>query len=318
MTLLTVIICTHNPREDYIAETLSALRAQTASPAEWDLLIIDNASNPPLVDRLEINWHPNAAIIREEKLGTAHARLRSLREMQTKKSDLILFVDDDNILQPNYISEGLRIGKAWPNIACWGGQLLPRYETEPPSWLNNYKKLLAIFPLNAPMWGNQLSSYDMVPPTAGCFLRRQIWERYLAMVEEMPLRLSLGAKGAEQVRGEDTDLVLTALDLKQGVGRFPELILTHIMPAGRLTAAYLENIIAGANFGISILEFIRYNRVPQLTGKNWWGALRRHWQAARLPKPIGRFYLAEQRGRARADRVIAEWKSKDRSSTPSQ
>ena len=41
MSQLTVALCTHNPRKEFIEETLSALRAQTLAPSEWTLLVIE-------------------------------------------------------------------------------------------------------------------------------------------------------------------------------------------------------------------------------------------------------------------------------------
>ena len=55
---LSVILCTHNPRAAFLAETLAGLRAQTLPPERWELLVVDNASNQPLVP--DLAWHPRA------------------------------------------------------------------------------------------------------------------------------------------------------------------------------------------------------------------------------------------------------------------
>lgn len=314
-----VIICTHNPRQAYLDETLGALRAQTIPPSQWDLLVVDNASAQPLQGRLDLSWHGHARIVSEDTLGTAHARLRALREADASPADLLLFVDDDNILAPDYLAQGLRLAASWPQLGCWGGQLLARYEAPPPAWLENYKKLLAICPLSAPIWTNKVYSYDVVPPTAGGFIRRAVWQRYLQLVAEEPLRLTLGAKGEDQVRGEDTDLVLTAIDVGLGVGRFPELTLEHIMPAGRISVAYLENLIAGVALGTALLEYLRHRRKPEPIAKNWLQHTLVRRRARRLPEPIGTFYRAELRGRTKAAEVIAGWaRTRPTSSSPAR
>jgi glycosyltransferase involved in cell wall biosynthesis len=307
MPKLIVIICTHNPRQAFLDETLSALRAQTIPPSQWDLLLVDNASKEPLAARFDLSWHPRPRIVREDTLGTAHARLRALREAEASDADLLLFVDDDNILAADYIEQGLALEKAWPQLGCWGGQLLARYEAPPPNWLENYKKLLAICPLSTPIWTNKVYSYDVVPPTAGGFIRRSVWRKYLQLVEEQPLRLTLGAKGEDQVRGEDTDLVLSAIDVGLGVGRFPQLSLEHIMPAGRISVAYLENLIAGVALGTALLEYLRHRRRPEPVSKNWLHAALLKRRAGRLPEPIGTFYRAELRGRSKAEHIINGW-----------
>ena len=72
---ISVVICSHNPREDYLRRVLAALKAQTLPKEQWELLLIDNASKEPLAGRW-VFWHPYARIIRENQLGLTPARLR--------------------------------------------------------------------------------------------------------------------------------------------------------------------------------------------------------------------------------------------------
>ena len=48
---ISAIICTHNPRPHYLRRVLEALERQTLAKAEWELLLIDNASTKPLRGR---------------------------------------------------------------------------------------------------------------------------------------------------------------------------------------------------------------------------------------------------------------------------
>src|SRR5690606_23643992 len=121
----------------------------------------------------------------------------------------------------DYLTRGLELAERWPQLGCWGGQLLPRYAVTPPAWIKNYLNYLAIYPLATDLWCNTAISYSMIPPTAGCFLRAPLWRRYLQLIDEEPRRLLLH-------RSEDMDLALTAMDLGLGVGRFRILQLTHI------------------------------------------------------------------------------------------
>ena len=80
ITFISVVICTHNPRRDYILRTLEALKAQTLPKDEWELLIVDNASKIAVSNLVELSWHPNVAIVSENELGLTHARLRGIKE----------------------------------------------------------------------------------------------------------------------------------------------------------------------------------------------------------------------------------------------
>ena len=45
---ISVVICTHNPQLNYLNKVLTALKSQTLSPTQWQLLLVDNASDSVL------------------------------------------------------------------------------------------------------------------------------------------------------------------------------------------------------------------------------------------------------------------------------
>ena len=45
---VSVVIPTHNPRMDYLRRVLEALRQQTLPCEQWELLFVDNNSQPEL------------------------------------------------------------------------------------------------------------------------------------------------------------------------------------------------------------------------------------------------------------------------------
>jgi glycosyltransferase involved in cell wall biosynthesis len=51
---LSVIICTHNPRKDYLERVLKALQEQTLPSESWELLLIDNASDNLLEKKIDL------------------------------------------------------------------------------------------------------------------------------------------------------------------------------------------------------------------------------------------------------------------------
>ena len=101
---LSVVICTHNPRTDYLGRCFAALEVQTLPRERWDLLVIDNACDEPLAPRLDLAWHPGARLVREDTLGLTPARLRGIQEAT---GPLLVFVDDDNVLDTDYLEVAL-------------------------------------------------------------------------------------------------------------------------------------------------------------------------------------------------------------------
>lgn len=292
---LSVAVCTHNPRQDFLARTLAALQAQSLPPDRWELLLIDNASAPPLAPAWFLDWHPAARHISEPELGIAAARMRAMREA---RAGLVLFVDDDNLLAPNYAERALARAATEPGLGCFGGQLLPEFEAPPEEWTRPWWNYLAIRPLATDLRANGPRHYDACPPTAGMIVRRATWMHYLALCERDPRHLRLGVWGTRRVGGEDLDLALCAFDLGLSTARFADLRLTHLMPAERLTEDYLVRLVEGIAFSTVMLEGLR----PAPAGisaphMGWFAELRERVRAWRLPAREGRFYRVQLRGR---------------------
>src|SRR5438045_2489860 len=103
--MISVIICTHNTRSDYFNRCLSVLETQTLPREKWELLLVDNASSPNRAPRPDLAWHPRARLVVEKQPGLTPARLRGIRE---SKGGLLIFVDDDNVLDPDFLETALR------------------------------------------------------------------------------------------------------------------------------------------------------------------------------------------------------------------
>jgi glycosyltransferase involved in cell wall biosynthesis len=99
---ISVVICSHNPRPIYLHRVVDALQAQSLQLIYWELLLIDNASAERLADHWDISWHTDARHVHEDELGLVAARLRGITE---SRGDVIIFVDDDNLLDPDYLAK---------------------------------------------------------------------------------------------------------------------------------------------------------------------------------------------------------------------
>ncbi len=179
---VSVIICCHNPRPDYLQRTLEALRNQTLPQSQWELLLVDNASNVQLASTWDLTWHPNARHLLEGTPGLTSARECGIREAN---AELLVFVDDDNVLDPGYLAEATRIAREWPLLGVWGsGSLLPEFEREPSEHLKPYLKTLALRNVTEPRWSNVFSCADASPCGAGLCLRPDVAHAYCKMLKQ--------------------------------------------------------------------------------------------------------------------------------------
>jgi glycosyltransferase involved in cell wall biosynthesis len=230
------------------------LKEQTLPLQQWELVLIDNASVQPLCEKVDLNWHLNARHIRENLLGLTPARLRGIQEAQ---AEVLVFVDDDNILDSDYLEIVLRISNEWPILGAWGGQTIPEFEEQPPDWTKPYWGYLAIREFDQDKWSNLLYQNETKPFGAGLCIRKVVAEEYLRCVNNDPKRMNLGRKGKVMLSGEDIDLAYTSCDIGLGIGLFKSLKLIHLIPTSRLNEEYLLNIVEGSTYSQVILDSFR-------------------------------------------------------------
>ena len=294
---ISVIVCTHNPRKDYLRRALEALKAQSLPLEHWELLLVDNASAEPLAGIWDLSWHPNARLVREGTLGLTPARLRSIREA---KADLLVFVDDDNVLEPNYLAEANAIAARWPMLGAWGGQCIGEFESPPPEWTRPHWPMLAIRTLDADCWSNQMD-YNTMPNGAGMCVRQPIALKYADMVAASPARALLDRCGTSLASGGDNDLALLTCKLGYGTALFKALRLKHLIPDLRLTEAYLVRLCEGMSSSEMILVAIHKGIVKEPTPVR---KLINYVRASLTTGPERKFRFATLRGEREGRRFV--------------
>jgi len=259
MIELSVIICTHNPRPDYLDRVLAALRRQTLPTDHWELLLIDNASEPALAGKWDLSWHPHARHIREDELGLTAARLCGIMEA---RSELLVFVDDDNLLSSNYLEKALDIAKCYAFLGAWGGIIRGEFEIEPEPWLRSLLGSLAIREFSAPIWSNNPTDWSAHPCGAGLCVRMKVAETYSGQLAVNPARRRLDRIGSALSSCGDSDLVQTSCDVGQGFGNFPQLVMTHLIPESRVQPDYLIRLMQGITVSAIVLNRVRFGDLP--------------------------------------------------------
>lgn len=262
---ISVIICTHNPRADYLRRTLDALRAQTLPTDQWELLLVDNASKEPLAGVWDLSWHPLARHIREETLGLTPARLRGIRE---SRAGLIVFVDDDNVLAPDYLEAAGDLFRRLPSLGVASGRILPEYETPPPAWFSPYESWIAVRRIEKSAWSN---FYDpqSEPCGAGMCLLRTVALAYADKVCGQDGQQLLGRKGASLLSGEDVIISKQALVLGYAMGQFVELKALHLIPGRRVSEKYLFSIYCHIQASGRLISWLEHPEHRPLGLPNW-------------------------------------------------
>jgi glycosyltransferase involved in cell wall biosynthesis len=299
--LLSVIICTHNPRPAYLARVLAGLQHQSLAREQWEMLVVDNASAEALAPLWDLSWHPRARHIREDELGLSAARQRGMREAS---AGLLVFVDDDNVLDPDYLNEALEIARSWPVLGAWSGSTIAEFEVEPAPYLRGHLGYLALREIRLPRWSNVMTCAEAEPYGAGMCVRADVADAYCRQHASTAIRLLDRRSPRDMSSGSDTEIAYVACSLGLGMGVFPNLRLTHLIPADRLGEAYLLRLMEGIATSGHVLAFKWRGEKPKspLRGME---LLRMLWNLARRRGFARRRYLAQIRGIVRARTIIA-------------
>jgi hypothetical protein len=214
---------------------------------------VDNNSPPEYSEKLKsICAERGFQYLFEKEPGLVHARICGLR---STFGEVIVWVDDDTVLAPNFLSEVARIAQEKPFLGVWGGNVILELEKSVPDYIRPHLALLTENCIKVEEWSN----YRHCMPVAGAGMctRRVVGDRYIANFDASPLRKLLGRSANNLFSGEDWDFCQTAPELGLGVGRMPNLSLTHLIPERRTTEAYLLKIAEGHKFSAQIVLAIR-------------------------------------------------------------
>lgn len=259
--LLSVIIPAYNPNASRLYQTLEGLQQQSLLVEHWELIIIDNNSSPAI--NIDLSWHPDSRIIKEPEPGLTHARLKGF---ESAAGNVIVMVDDDNILDKDYLKNTLSIFSLNSALGAVGGKSVPLFETPPPAWLGEFYGNLALRNLGEheiiAAWQNEYPS--CAPIGAGMAIRKQALQTYIDKINGSG-HIITDRIGNNLSSGGDNDIVIELLKSGWQVGYFPALKLTHIIPSVRMQSAYLAKLIKHTNKSwVQLLDAHKINPWPKI------------------------------------------------------
>jgi hypothetical protein len=162
--------------------------------------------------------------------------------------DYSVIVDDDNVLDGNYIVEAEKL-LIDPNWGCLGSQGFVDKNLILPDWFNEYKGHYAIgVPLGASdwVWG------------ACCIINMIAWKKLRKKGFEMQLNPArISHSRPIELGGEDTELSLAICMIGYKVKFIEQLKFIHKFEQKRLNQKYLLENVFGVCRSIPILEIYR-------------------------------------------------------------
>ncbi len=225
---VSVIVCSFNSAKR-IAETLRYLSEQHV-PAEllWEVLVVNNASSDNTKAIAFQSWKNTSSnvafqVVDEPVPGLSSARLRGIKEA---KYDILIFCDDDNHLDPNYVFLANEMMQSKKDVGVLGGWVKPKLPNNLDPWIKDFYPALAI--------GKQAEKDGYVQWVfgAGMIIRKEIFEKLKDQKIELMLSDRLGSK---QTSGGDVEICVAARFAGYAIYSSNQLILHHQISAHRLT-----------------------------------------------------------------------------------
>jgi len=251
---ISAIICPYNPRPDLFKLVLEALARQTIGLDRFDIVIVDNNSSPPLA---AADWNLDGKlslrIVRETRQGKVFAYDCAV---QSATCDLICMIDDDNVLDDDYLQRALEIANANPHLGAFSGITRGKYECAVPRWKEPLMGFLGVRDYGAETicsaedkWGH------WEPIGAGMVLRKSVGLQYIQLLHASPHALRLDRSGSGGLlSGGDSLLARSAYRVSLQCSYQPSLKLDHYIKGSRLGTRYLMRLMIGHGRSVVILD----------------------------------------------------------------
>lgn len=260
---VSVIVFTFNS-EKRIADTLNAITEMPASECSAEIILVDNNSSDATVEIAEkiLNQQPMPfLVIHQPKPGLFYSRVAGIKAASLR---YFLFVDDDNLLQGDWLTAVCDVLNDNQYIGLVGGVNSEILQADEPVWWSSQKHAYAVGRANletglvnnafAALWGAGLSG--RTAPVWYLYTKTQFW--------------LVGRTENTLLAGEDSELCYWMRLIGYGIYQ-SEMKLNHVIESRKLTENYLIGIHKG--FRISDHYLLQY-RIA-LTNTNWF------WQNVR-------------------------------------
>lgn len=239
---ISVVVCTYNPKDEVLARVLDGILSQDLEAPAWELLVVDNNSSPAIASRSIVKARP-VRVSLEPRQGLSAAREHGVKNTT---GDVIVFVDDDNIIAPNYLSRVREIFRD-PIIGVISGAITPEYQRAPDSWFKDFESMLAIrrppsektYLTNIPLFN------EYFPIGAGMAVRRDVIGAYYRSIADRCEYIP-GRVGTQLSSSEDIDLDFFAISEGYLVGTAGSLHSRHVIPPVRTTSRYISKLAIAA------------------------------------------------------------------------
>lgn len=125
---VSVVIPTHN-RLEKLRETVEKLRSQNFPKEDYEIVVVDDGSKPPVVFEKDFMALPSVKVVRLEGEERSVARNTGVKEAQ---GELVIFIDDDIFTKPDFIEKHWQAHQDFSDLLAIGEIILPEDSQNTP------------------------------------------------------------------------------------------------------------------------------------------------------------------------------------------
>jgi len=237
---IDLVICTYN-NAALLERVLAAIAKQQVSlEVNWTVLVVDNNCTDHTVAVVQkyIQWGkiPALRIVKEPRQGLTYARLCGV---QNTTGDWIAFVDDDCLLQEDWVEQAAKFACLHPECGAFGGKVILDWETRPPAFVLKFGYSFAE------------QNQGEFPKPVSCLVGAGLIIRRGAVLDIgwVDKQFMSDRVGKKLVSGGDVELALR-LASKHELWYNPKCQLMHVIPVRRTAIKYLIKI----NYGLGVSQ----------------------------------------------------------------
>jgi len=252
MNGISIVICTYNGSKRIYDTLKSILNLYLNQSFSVELIILNNNSSDDTIsfcNNALVNSFIPFRILDEFKPGLNNARLKGI---SNAIFDWVLFCDDDNILDENYLNVLFEIINSNSQVGAIGGYGIPFFLAQPPEWFSNFSNSYAVGPqalLNGIM-EKGTSLYG------ACLAIKK--KPILNLINKNFISIMTDRIGEKFTSGGDLEfcylIQLSGLSLYYD----DRLTFRHKLDSSRLTWEYYKKLKAGIASGVGLLEPYHY------------------------------------------------------------
>lgn len=260
--LVSIVICTYN-REKFLPDCLQSVDKLQANPGDYEVIVVDNNSTDTTAELIRdfIESHPHLPVrtVVETQQGLSNARNRGILEA---KGHYVAFIDDDAILEPDYVTALKSFAATMPDVMGFGGKIIPTFVEGPePKWSNPFSRSLFFSQVDYGDQTTELKKTNQYPFGCNMVIKKSYFDEY------EPFDSAIGPMSKDGGRCDDKVLFLNMRRRSFPIYYVPGLKVIHQIDTTRLSASYIRKLSEGLGYSLRLLA----------RKEGWLAVLKRGW-----------------------------------------